>query len=70
MRSTDNEVRAQLDNIDKGGVKEVKDTAKVSGEPFDPDDTPEMSTILEPPSFVSEKKLFGEYNKYEVLLDA
>ena len=32
VRSTDFEVRAQLDNIDKGGVKEVKDTAKVSGE--------------------------------------
>ena len=41
MRSTDFEVRAQLDNIDKGGVKEVKDTAKVSGEVIDPDNTPE-----------------------------
>ena len=39
------------------------DTTEVSGEVIDLSKTPKMSTILEPPSFVSEKKSFGEYKK-------
>ena len=45
------------------GVKEVSVTAKGSGEEINPDNTPKMSTLLEPQSYVSEKKSFGEYKK-------
>ena len=56
-------MRAQLENIDRVEVKAVRDTTEVSGEVTVLNKTPEMSTILEPPSFVSEKKSFGEYKK-------
>ena len=56
-------MRAQLENNDRVEVKAVRDTTEVSGEVTVLNKTPEMSTILEPPSFVGEKKSFGEYKK-------